>query len=199
MKSQLLNIILSILYSLIVSGCFLPPLSYQTAKTLERGEMEITPFAHVSNLEAANVFGGGCFVTIGISDKFDYSYGGGFELIDSEVPVVVALGSRLRAELIDDALTLSTTCAMNANGALITLFPEIIYSYKTNNARIFTYGLGYQWQNEYEYNRNNNIGITTKFGCQFNHNLRLETGIILMDKSDVMFSLGIATPINKTW
>ena len=197
MKSQVLNMTLSIVYSLIFSGCFLPPLSYQTAQTLERGEMEITPFTHVSNLEAANVFGGGCFVTKGISDKFDYSYGGGFELLDSEVPVVVAVGYRLRAEIIDDALTVSTTCSMNANGALITLFPELIYSYTTNNARIFTYGLGYQWQYEDVYGIDN-IGITTKFGCQFNPNLRLETGIILMDRSDVMFSFGIATPINKT-
>ena len=64
-----------VVFSVALSGCFIPPLSYQTAKTLDMGEAEITPFVHGSTLDSDNFFGGGCLMTQGVTDKLDWSMG----------------------------------------------------------------------------------------------------------------------------
>lgn len=191
MKSRILILMAGVVFSVALSGCFIPPLSYQTAKTLDMGEAEITPFVHGSTLDSDNFFGGGCLMTQGLTDKLDWSMGAGFEVIDDVV--ALACGLRLRGELLEDKLTLTNTLAANSGG-LLTIFPEIIYSSPLKREdRIITLGLGYQFQDDGL--GLSALGITSKIGFQFNPKLRAETGVILMDQDEIMISFGLAIPM----
>tara|TARA_Y100000589_G_scaffold138265_1_gene132310 strand:+ start:50 stop:727 length:678 start_codon:yes stop_codon:yes gene_type:complete len=205
MKSRLLILIIIVVCSVEFSGCYIPPLSYQTAKTLDKGEAEYTPFVHSSAYELGG-FGAGFHATQGLTEKIDWSIGGGVEINDEvgipttdeeELFVNCAIGLRLRCELLEDKVTLSNTLATTVFG-LYTIFPEMIYSTSLKREdRIITLGLGCQYQGIYGQRVPGLVG-TTKIGFQFNPKLRVETGVIFLDQRDydgLMIAFGLAMPL----
>jgi hypothetical protein len=187
---RLLHAFVALLFLSLVS-C-VTPLTFQTAKTLDKGGSNITPFAYATAATATDDFyiGGGGFLTVGLNEKDDFSIGGGVEIdtFDSSREGF-AVGARYRSELLEDELTVSVTALRTNENRVFS--PELRYTPK-EKTHVFTYGFGAQL-----YLEDGATGVAT-IGYAHPSNIRVELGAHVGGVGLSGVSFGVGVPITTT-
>ena len=128
---------------ILLAGCAPSILEYQTAHALGEGNDEVVTYGYYNPFEIVAVVKH----TIGVSHKFDLSYGVGLGLMDYDIQdIVVGGGLGMKYNLINKKLAFATSLTINYyDGEVYTGFiqPSLLYSINHDSGMITTVGLKY--------------------------------------------------------